>query len=132
MAHPGVGPLTALAFELVIGTQERFHCGKQVASYVGLVPSEESSGERRRLGHISKQGNGGNFQVRCVCVAVEDQHWDVEGSGIGADYTAMLYELGPHQCAIRISWSLDPTIQMATLRLGMRSSPRAFGVSSVS
>jgi transposase len=57
MSHPGVGPLTALAFELVIGTPERFHCGKQIASYVGLVPSEESSGDRRRLGHISKQGN---------------------------------------------------------------------------
>jgi transposase len=57
MTHPGVGPLTALAFELVIGMPERFHCGKQIASYVGLVPTEESSGERRRLGHISKQGN---------------------------------------------------------------------------
>ena len=57
MTHPGVGPLTALAFELVIGTPERFHCGKQIASYIGLVPSEESSGDRRRLGHISKQGN---------------------------------------------------------------------------
>jgi transposase len=55
--HPGVGPLTALAFELVIGTPERFQCAKQIASYVGLVPSEESSGDRRRLGHISKQGN---------------------------------------------------------------------------
>lgn len=57
MTHPGVGPLTALAFELVIGTAERFHCGKQIASYVGLVPEEKSSGNRRRLGHISKQGN---------------------------------------------------------------------------
>jgi transposase len=55
--HPGVGPLTALAFELVIGTPERFGCAKQIASYVGLVPAEESSGDRRRLGHISKQGN---------------------------------------------------------------------------
>src|SRR5881394_3221437 len=55
--HPGVGVLTALAFELVIGTPERFGCGKQIASYVGLVPTEESSGDRRRLGHISKQGN---------------------------------------------------------------------------
>jgi transposase len=57
MKHPGVGPLTAMAFELVIGTPERFDCGKPIASYVGLVPSEESSGDRRRLGHISKQGN---------------------------------------------------------------------------
>src|SRR5260221_5386096 len=57
MTHPGVGVLTALAFELVIGTPARFGCGKQIASYVGLVPTEESSGDRRRLGHISKQGN---------------------------------------------------------------------------
>jgi hypothetical protein len=55
--HPGVGPLTALTFELVIGTPDRFQCAKQIASYVGLVPSEQSSGDRRRLGHISKQGN---------------------------------------------------------------------------
>ena len=57
MTHPGVGPLTALAFVLIIGTAERFQCGKQIASYLGLVPAEDSSGERRRLGHISKQGS---------------------------------------------------------------------------
>jgi transposase len=55
--HPGVGSLTALAFVLIIGTAERFQCGKQVASYLGLVPLEDSSGNRRRLGHITKQGN---------------------------------------------------------------------------
>lgn len=55
--HPGVGPLMALAFELVIGTPERSHCGKRIASYVGLVTSEESSGDRSRRGHITKQGN---------------------------------------------------------------------------
>src|SRR3984885_5110322 len=57
MTHPGVGPLTALAFVLIIGKAERFQCGKQVASYLGLVPLEESSGNRRRLGHITKQGS---------------------------------------------------------------------------
>jgi transposase len=57
MTHPGVGPLTALAFVLIIGKAERFQCGKQIASYLGLVPCEESSGERRRLGHITKQGS---------------------------------------------------------------------------
>jgi transposase len=57
MTHPGVGSLTALAFVLIIGKAERFQCGKQIASYLGLVPEEESSGNRRRLGHISKQGN---------------------------------------------------------------------------
>ena len=57
MTHPGVGALTALAFVLIIGQAERFGCGKQIASYLGLVPAEDSSGERRRLGHISKQGS---------------------------------------------------------------------------
>jgi len=55
--HPGVGALTALAFVLIIGRGDRFQCGKQIASYLGLVPLEESSGQRRRLGHITKQGN---------------------------------------------------------------------------
>src|ERR1700726_1397452 len=55
--HPGVGPLTALAFVLIIGKADRFQCGKQIASYLGLVPLEKSSGNQRRLGHITKQGN---------------------------------------------------------------------------
>src|SRR5215468_7697560 len=57
MTHPGVGALTALAFVLILGKAERFQCGKQVASYLGLVPLEKSSGNRRRLGHITKQGS---------------------------------------------------------------------------
>src|ERR1700758_2165527 len=57
MTHPGVGALTAVAFVLIIGEAHRFGCGKQIAAYLGLVPEEDSSGERRRLGHISKQGN---------------------------------------------------------------------------
>jgi len=35
--HPGVGSLTALTFVLIIGEAERLPCGKQVASYLGLV-----------------------------------------------------------------------------------------------
>ena len=57
MTHPGVGPITGLAYVLVIGTPERFPCGKQIGSYVGLIPCEDSSAGRQRLGHISKQGN---------------------------------------------------------------------------
>jgi transposase len=57
MTPPGVGPITALAFVLIIGTPERFPCGKQIGSYIGLIPSEDSRAGRQRLGHISKQGN---------------------------------------------------------------------------
>jgi transposase len=57
MTHPGVGPVTALAFVLTLGPVERFARSKQVVSYLGLNPREHSSGGRQRLGSISKQGN---------------------------------------------------------------------------
>lgn len=53
----GVGPVTALAFVLTLGTLRRFQCSKQVVSYLGLNPREYSSGGQQRLGGISKQGN---------------------------------------------------------------------------
>ena len=58
MTQPGVGAITALAFVVTVGDVHRFPRGKQVASYLGLIPREHSSGGRQRLGAISKQGNG--------------------------------------------------------------------------
>src|SRR5260370_29317145 len=57
MTHPGVGPVTALATEVFLGDPARFTDGKTVASYVGIIPSEYSSGGRQRLGGLRKQGN---------------------------------------------------------------------------
>ena len=58
MTQPGVGPITSLAFVLTIGDASRFRRGKQVASYLGLIPRERTSGGQQRLGAISKQGKG--------------------------------------------------------------------------
>ena len=55
MTHPGVGPITALAFVLVLGSPDRFGCGHQIGSYLGLIPCEDSSADRQRLGHITKE-----------------------------------------------------------------------------
>jgi transposase len=55
--HPGVGPVVSLVFVLTIGDWGRFRRSKNLASYLGLIPAEESSADKRRLGHISKQGN---------------------------------------------------------------------------
>jgi transposase len=55
--HPGVGPVIALATVLTMGDVQRFPNSRSWVSYLGLNPSEESSGQRRRLGSISKQGN---------------------------------------------------------------------------
>jgi len=57
MTHPGVGPLTAFATEVFLGDPKRFTDGKAVASYIGMIPTEHSSGRRQRLGAMSKQGN---------------------------------------------------------------------------
>ena len=57
MTQPGVGPNTALAYVLTLGDVRRFPRGKQVASYLGLIPREDTSGGRQKLGAITKQGN---------------------------------------------------------------------------
>jgi transposase len=57
MTHPGVGPVTALATEVFLGDPTRFRDAKAVASYIGMIPSEYSSGPRQRLGRLTKQGN---------------------------------------------------------------------------
>jgi transposase len=56
---PGVGLIVAAAFVSVIDEAKRFQNAHQVESYLGLVPSEDTSGgrDRRRLGSITKQGN---------------------------------------------------------------------------
>jgi transposase len=57
MTQPGVGPITSMAFVLTMGDVQRFRRGKHVASYLGLIPREHSSGGHQRLHSISKQGN---------------------------------------------------------------------------
>ena len=57
LTHPGVGPITALATEVFLGDPLRFSDGKALASYIGMIPSEHTSGRRQRLGAMSKQGN---------------------------------------------------------------------------
>lgn len=57
LTYPGVGPVTALCWVLVVGPIDRFPSAGQLCSYLGLTPTESSSGQRRRLGHISRQGS---------------------------------------------------------------------------
>jgi transposase len=57
MTHPGVGPVTALATEVFLGDPQRFTDGKALASYVGIIPREYSSGGHQRLGGVTKQGS---------------------------------------------------------------------------
>jgi len=58
LSIPGVGLLTATALLAFVGDIRRFPSTRHLASYLGLTPREYSSGLKRRLGRISKRGDG--------------------------------------------------------------------------
>lgn len=122
MSHPGVGPVTALAFVLTIGDAERFSRSRQVASYLGLIPTEHSSGGKQRLGHISKQGNPlmrfllveaghiavrGDAELRRVYTRVQHRH----STGVAKIAVA-------RKLAVRLYWMLRKQIDYAQLKAG--------------
>jgi transposase len=67
MTAPSIGLVTAAAFVSVIDDAQRFGNARKVGAYLGLVPSEKSTGDKRRLGAITKQGNS---YVRALLVEV--------------------------------------------------------------
>jgi transposase len=54
---PGLGPITSTALAIRVQQPERFRSGRDVAAWIGLVPKQNSSGGKIRLGAISKQGD---------------------------------------------------------------------------
>jgi len=56
LSVPGIGMLTARVLATELGNMSRFSSSKNLYSYLGLTPGEFSSGETRRLGHISREG----------------------------------------------------------------------------
>lgn len=57
MEVPGVGPLVASALVACIPDPAIFRCGRNMAAWLGLVPRQNSSGGKERLGSITKAGN---------------------------------------------------------------------------
>ena len=57
VAIPGIGVITATALFASIGNIHLFESGRHLASWLGITPRESSSGSKRRLGRISKQGD---------------------------------------------------------------------------
>jgi transposase len=54
---PGIGPITASAIAATITDASLFRSGRDLAAWIGLVPRQNSSGGKARLGHISKKGD---------------------------------------------------------------------------
>jgi transposase len=133
MTHPGVGPVTSLAFVLTLGPVERFARSKQVVSYLGLNPREHSSGGRQRLGSISKQGNpmmrsllveAGHTAARLDAELRQDYQRLKLRRGGGVAKVAIARKL-----AVRMYWMLRRQASYAQL-VRMQGSPRATLVSS--
>lgn len=128
MTHPGVGPVTSLAFVLTLGPVERFERSKQVVSYLGLNPREHSSGGRQRLGAISKQGNP---MMRSLLVEAGHTaaRFDAE---LGQDYQRLKLRRGSgvakvaiaRKLAVRMYWMLRRQASYAQL-VRMQGSPWA-------
>jgi len=72
MSAPGIGKLTAIRLVLEWGDVSRFGRKEEFASFLGLVPSDYSSGEEEHRGHITKQGNRRvrSWLVECSWVAI--------------------------------------------------------------
>jgi len=75
---PGVGPITALTFRAVLDDIGRFEDARSVAAYIGLVPREDSSGERQRKGAITKAGP---TNLRSLLVQASWVAWRQKTSG---------------------------------------------------
>ncbi|MFY9852941.1 MAG: IS110 family transposase [Terracidiphilus sp.] len=130
MTHPGVGPVTALAFVLTIGDVSRFNKSRQVASYLGLIPSERSSGGKQRLGHISKQGN-----PLLRFLLVEAGHTAVRGDGeLRRCYQRLQHRHSTgvakvavaRKLALRLYWMLRNQIDYAQLHGPYAGKPVSF------
>jgi transposase len=127
MTHPGVGPNTALAYVLTMGDVSRFARGKQVASYLGLIPREETSGGRQKLGAISKQGNRllrsllvevSHTVVRCDPQLRREYLHRCHRKPKGVAKVAMARKL-----AVRLYWMLRTQVGYPEI-VGIESSPR--------
>lgn len=57
MEIEGIGPISASALVAAVGDARQFASGRDMAAWMGLVPSQHSSGGKERLGHISKRGD---------------------------------------------------------------------------
>jgi len=127
MTHPGVGPVTSLAFVLTLGPVERFARSKQVVSYLGLNPREHSSGGRQRLGSISKQGNP---MMRSLLVEAGHTAARLDGE-LRQDYQRLKLRRGggvakiaiARKLAVRMYWMLRSQASYAQL-VRMQGSPR--------
>jgi transposase len=113
----GIDTLTAVGLCSEIGDFERFARAEQLMSYVGLVPSESSTGHQRRLGQITKTGS--RHARRLLIEAA--WHYRARPS-IGRALTDRQHDQPPE--AIAVAWSAQRRLHRTWTRLETRTKRR--------
>lgn len=106
---PGVGPLSARILSNELGDMSQFQNERQLFSYTGLTPSEYSSGENIRKGHITRQGNS---RVRAILVEVA---WRAigEDQALATFFTKLFPHTGKKRAIVAVARKLIGRIRAA-------------------
>lgn len=104
---PGIGYYTALLIVSEIGDIFRFPNAKKLFSYAGIIPSEKSSGERRRRGPITKEGSS---WLRWALIEAAQRQELVKNSPLGADFRRIAKKKGDKIAKVAIARKILKTI----------------------
>jgi transposase len=110
---PGIGTVTASAIVAAIGDGQQFHSGREFAAWIGLVPRQNSSGGKERLGRISKQGNAYLRQL-LVTSATNYLRGERHARAVGGTWFSQLLKRKPGRLATvalankmaRVAWAV--------------------------
>jgi len=107
---PGIGPMTASALVAAIGDPKRFKTGRDFAAWLGLVPSQHSSGGKTQLGSITKMGDR---YLRSLLVLGATGTLRRQTAGSGPWAKALLDRMSARQATVaiankmaRIAWAI--------------------------
>ncbi len=106
---PGVGPLSARVLSNELGDMSQFKNERQLFSFTGLTPSEYSSGENIRKGHITRQGNS---RVRAILIEVAWRAIE-EDSSLAIFYERLFPYRGKKRAIVAVARKLIGRIRAA-------------------
>ena len=113
MTIPGIGPICATALEALAPAASTFRKGRDFSAWVGLVPSQNSSGGKDRLGRISKMGQR-DLRRLLVIGASSVVRWAVQRGAPEGSWLKQMLQRKPRQLVIialanriaRVAWAL--------------------------
>jgi transposase len=94
MTIPGIGPVSAVAIIALASPVETFRKGRDFAAWIGLTPSQHSTGGKQRLGRISKMGER-TLRRLLIIGASAVAHWASRGRGPADPWLASMLARKP-------------------------------------